>query len=115
MIEPPQIVNFIIAPIDDDPEFDWFQHEMRSFNGQVVGESQLGVGPGKWSDAALITVEFDTYDDALDAANNYQPNDRLEAVPSEPDMCRLSEHSLWTLGEAFKILERYQERVQAAP
>ncbi len=112
----PQIVNFIVAPIDDDPEFDWFDEEMRrAFNGQVIECSQPFIGPGTVTSAALITVEFDTYDDALDAANNYQPNDRLiEAAPSEPDMCRLSEQSLWTLGTAFAILERYQERVQSA-
>ena len=43
----------------------------------------------------IVTIEFDSRDDAEEAAANFPPNDRLEDVPGHPGMVRLSAKSLW--------------------
>lgn len=66
-------------------------------------------------EGCIVTVKFDFADDALGAANNWPPNDRLEEVPGNPNEVRLSAQSLWAdEDDATEAIEGYGEQAKTA-
>jgi hypothetical protein len=110
-----ETVRFAVPRVEGDDDDDlrptrqeFEQQDMRPFNGRVTEWHEFGK-------TAIAAVVFDSYDEALDAARNYPPNDRLESVPGEPHMCQLSEHPLWSSDDdMLDAVSGHHEQVQAA-
>ncbi len=102
-----ETVKFVLPSPDDGPDF--CTCIARDFYGRVKANQLVG-------DTRVVTVEFDSYDDACNAAWDFDPNDRTydafdRDLDSDPD--DLSPQPLWSVEEVVQVTERYRERIQA--